>query len=61
MFILQITISLFKFLRESKQIVIDRKKEQNKEGYDDFRDINAIFKALELGAVIISVIRFSGI
>lgn len=51
-----IIISLFKFLRESKQIVIDRKKEQNKEGYDDFRDINAIFKALELGAVIISVI-----
>lgn len=51
-----IIISLFKFLRESKQIVIDRKKEQNKEGYDDFRDINAIFKALELGVMVISIL-----
>ncbi|AIT09165.1 mechanosensitive ion channel protein MscS [Candidatus Francisella endociliophora] len=53
---LAIIISLFKFLRESKKISIEKKKAENKQGYDDFRDINAIFKALELGAVIASII-----
>lgn len=53
---LAIIASLFKFLRGSKQIAIANKKAENKDGYDDFRDINAIFKALELGAIIISII-----
>ncbi|MED7819772.1 MULTISPECIES: mechanosensitive ion channel family protein [unclassified Francisella] len=53
---LGIIISLFRFLSKSKQIAIEKKKQENKDGYDDFRDINAIFKALELGAVVISVI-----
>jgi MscS family membrane protein len=53
---LAIIISLFRFLYQSKKIVIEKKKNGNIDGYDDFRNINAIFKALELGAVVISII-----
>lgn len=53
---LAIIISLFKFLYNSKNISIEKKKAQNKDSYSDFRDINAIYKAFELGAVAISVI-----
>ena len=53
---LAIIISLFRFISKSKLIVIEKKKQENKDGYDDFRDINAIFKALELGAIVISII-----
>ncbi|AFX71208.1 mechanosensitive ion channel family protein [Francisella tularensis subsp. holarctica] len=48
--------SLFRFLYKSKNIAIEKKKAETKDGYDDFRDINAIFKALELGAIVVSVI-----
>lgn len=50
-----IIMNIFKFLNKVKQIVIEKNK-KNSGGYDDFRDINAIFKALELLAVIISII-----
>ncbi|AKH92454.1 mechanosensitive ion channel family protein [Francisella tularensis] len=53
---LAIIISLFRFLYKSKNIAIEKKKAVTKDGYDDFRDINAIFKALELGAIVVSVI-----
>ncbi|WP_041263826.1 mechanosensitive ion channel family protein [Francisella salina] len=53
---LAIIISLFKFLYNSKSIAIEKKKAQNKDAYSDFRDINAIYKAFELGAVAISVV-----
>ncbi|MDE4980171.1 hypothetical protein NAI42_09430, partial [Francisella tularensis subsp. holarctica] len=48
--------SLFRYLYKSKNIANEKKKAETKEGYDDYRDINAIFKALELGAILVSVI-----
>lgn len=36
--------------------MLSKEKAETKDGYDDFRDINAIFKALELGAIVVSVI-----
>ncbi|GAB4227311.1 MAG: mechanosensitive ion channel [Francisella sp.] len=53
---LAVIISLFRFLYKTKDLVIEKKKSEAKDGYDDFRDINAIFKALELGAIVISII-----
>ncbi|AJI46607.1 mechanosensitive ion channel [Francisella philomiragia] len=51
-----IIISLFRFLYNSKNIAIEKKKAQNKNSYSDFRDINAIYKASELVAAVISFI-----
>ena len=50
-----IIINLFKFISEAKRYIIQKNK-RNDGGYDDFRDINAIFKAIELGAVVLSFI-----
>ena len=53
---LAVIISLFRFIKKSKAISIERKIEETQDGYEDFRDINAIFKACELGATILSII-----
>ena len=53
---LAIIINLFKFIGKSKQITIERKKLETQGNYEDFRDINAIFKALQLVGIVISAI-----
>jgi len=54
---LAIITALFRFLKKSKEVVILRKKSETQTAaYEDFRDINAIFKAFDLGAVILSII-----
>jgi MscS family membrane protein len=50
-----IIINIFKFIAKAKAIVIEKNR-RNDGGYDDFRDINAVFKAIELLAVIISIV-----
>lgn len=53
---LTIIINLFRFIRKSKEIIVERKAQETQGTYEDYRDINAIFKACELGAVVLSII-----
>ena len=53
---LAVIVSLFKFIKKSKVIFIERKIEKTHDGYEDFKDINAIFKAFEIGAGAISIL-----
>ena len=55
---LAIIVRLFRCISKSKLISLERKKleTQTLGGFEDFRDINAIFKACELGAVVLSII-----
>ncbi|AXA34128.1 mechanosensitive ion channel family protein [Francisella adeliensis] len=51
-----IIISLFRFIKKSKMMLIEKKKQETIGGYEDYRDINAVFKALELIGICLSVI-----
>ena len=53
---LALIVSLFRFIKKSKQIVVERKAQETQGAYEDYRDINAIFKACELGAMVLSII-----